>query len=74
MTKNIPQALRDFDSLPDSAGVRLEVVSRLVGVVPNTVWRWSKTGKLPAPIKMGGICIWNVGALRRNMQAAMEVA
>ena len=40
-TKNeraIPDALRHFDSLPDSASVRLPVVAALVGCSTATVW------------------------------------
>lgn len=62
----IPVALQHFDRLPDSAGVRLEVVAGLEGVSDPTVWRWSRTGKLPAPDKHGGVATWNVGKLRRS--------
>ena len=64
------QALRDFDFLPDSANVRLPVVAALHGVSTVTVWRWSNSGKLPAPTRTGGVTAWNVGALRRVMAAA----
>lgn len=63
------KALQDFDRLPDSANVRLPVVAALHGVSTVTVWRWSAAGRLPAPIKMGGVTAWNVGALRRAMAA-----
>lgn len=61
----INSALSSFDSLPDSAHVRAPTVAALFGVSVVTVWRWSKTGKLPAPIKRGATTSWNVGALRR---------
>ena len=63
------QALRDFDSLPDSAHVRLPVVAALYGVSTVTVWRWSKgaNSRLPAPTRNGGVTAWNVGRLRRAM-------
>ena len=61
----ISVALQHFDQLPDSAGVRLDVVAGLEGVSNPTVWRWSRHGKLPAPDKHCGVATWNVGKLRR---------
>lgn len=63
-------AFREFDKLPDSAGVRVPVVAALFSITPVTVWRWTKSGKLPAPTKRGGTTTWNVGALRRLMSMA----
>jgi predicted DNA-binding transcriptional regulator AlpA len=61
----VPSALRHFDSLPDSANVRLPVVCGLAGVSPATAWRMASDGRLPAPRKMGPkITCWNVGELR----------
>ncbi len=68
------KALQDFDHLPDSANVRLPVVAALHGVSTVTVWRWSAAGRLPAPIKTGGVTAWNVGALRRAMSAGAATA
>ena len=62
----INPALSDFDSLPDSANVRVKTVSRLYDVSVVTVWRWAKNGTLPAPTKRGGVTTWGVGALRRH--------
>lgn len=56
--------LENFDSLPASANVRLPVVAALFGVSEVTVWRWSKAGRLPKPVRIGGVTAWNVGALR----------
>lgn len=69
MNQNHAAALRGFDALPDSAGVRLPVVAALFGVGPATVWRWSKKQIIPAPIKRGGVALWTVGDLRRSMKA-----
>jgi predicted DNA-binding transcriptional regulator AlpA len=65
-----PPAFLAFDHLPDSAQVRLPVVAALNGVSAVTVWRWSKTGSLPRPIRRGGVTTWNVGELRRTMTSA----
>lgn len=73
--KAIPVALAQFDDLPDSANVRLPVVAALNSVSEPTVWRWVKTGRLPAPKKLGpNVTAWNVGELRRSMAALAEAA
>jgi predicted DNA-binding transcriptional regulator AlpA len=62
--------LKNFPHLPDDAVVRLPIVRALYGVSAPTVWRWSKDGRLPAPIKRGGVTGWQVGALRAAMARA----
>jgi predicted DNA-binding transcriptional regulator AlpA len=65
--------LTQFGSLPDAAYVRLPVVAALHDVGPATIWRWSKSGRLCAPRKIGpNVTAWNVGELRRSMGAAVE--
>lgn len=64
--RDIPDALRNFDSLPDSANVRLPVVAALFACSSVTVWRRVKAGTLPAPRKLGErVTAWNVGELRK---------
>ena len=59
------KALETFDTLPESANVRLPVVAALCGVSRVTVWRWSKSGRLPTPRRLSeGVTGWNVGELR----------
>ncbi len=61
-------ALAGFDQLPESANVRLPVVAALCGVSPVTVWRWSKSGRLPTPRRLSeGVTGWNVGDLRQAL-------
>jgi predicted DNA-binding transcriptional regulator AlpA len=73
--REIPDALRNFDSLPDSAYVRMPVMTGRYGVVPMTIYRWSKTGRLPKPIKLGPkTTAWNVGQVRAADRAAAEHA
>jgi predicted DNA-binding transcriptional regulator AlpA len=58
-------ALRDFETLPSGAYVRVAVVAALFGVSPVTPWRWAERGILPAPEKIGpGTTGWQVGPLR----------
>lgn len=62
---DIPAALAHYDQLPDSAHVRLPVVAALHGIGPATVWRWVRSGRLPAPKKIGpNVTAWRVGDLR----------
>ena len=64
----IPDALKNFDSLPDSANVRLPIVAALVGCSSATVWRMVKRGTLPAPRKLSErVTAWNVGELRKAL-------
>ena len=66
----IPDALKNFDSSPDSAHVRLPVVQALYGCSSATVWRMVKRGTLPAPRKLSErISAWNVGDLRKALAA-----
>lgn len=61
--------LSSFDSLPDSANVRLPIVEALYGCSGATVWRMVKRGTLPAPRKLSErVTAWNVGALRESLK------
>ena len=64
----VPDALRNFDSLPESANVRQPVVQALVGCSAATVWRMVKRGTLPKPRKLSErLTAWNVGELRKAL-------
>ncbi|MEP6605180.1 MAG: AlpA family phage regulatory protein [Nitrosospira sp.] len=68
--KSIPQALVNFDLLPDSANVRLPVVMGLYGISAASVWRGVKAGRIPKPRKLSTrTTTWNVGQLRRGLIA-----
>ena len=58
------KTLEDFDKLPDSAKVPVQVVAAREGVSVVTVWRRAAAGILPAPVKSGGTTRWIVGQLR----------
>lgn len=67
---SVPESLKHFDSLPDSAHVQLRTVAAVVGVSESTVWRMVNRGTLPAPKKVSDRASrWNVGALRRAIAA-----
>lgn len=66
----IPNALKNFDSLPDSAMVRKPVVAALFGCSIATVYRMVKRGTLPAPRKISErVATWSVGDLRKALAA-----
>ena len=66
----IPEALKNFDLLPDSANVRQPVVQGLFGCSSATVWRNVKKGIIPAPKKLSErVTAWNVGDLRKALAA-----
>lgn len=63
---SISDALRNFDSLPDSAYVRCPVVEALFACSSATVWRRVKDGRLPKPRKLSDrVTGFNVGLLRK---------
>lgn len=65
----IPDALRNFDLMPNSAWVRLPVVCGLYGCSPATVWRRVKAGLIPTPENLGPRhTAWNVGKLRQSLE------
>lgn len=66
----IDTALSGFDALPAAAFVRLPTVAALFATSPSNVWRWTKTGLIPSPRKLGPqSTVWNVGELRLALAA-----
>lgn len=61
----IPEALKNFDQLPDSAYVRLPTVCALYACSPASVWRGVKNFRIPKPRKLSPrTTCWNVGELK----------
>ena len=70
LTQNIPPALINFDSMPDSAFIRLPVVKALYGVSSATIWRGVKNQTIPSPVKITErTTAWNVGLVRAALAA-----
>jgi predicted DNA-binding transcriptional regulator AlpA len=66
----IPEALAQFDNLPDSANIRLPVMKGLYGVSAATIWRGVKNQSIPSPVKLSERCTcWNVGLVRAALAA-----
>jgi predicted DNA-binding transcriptional regulator AlpA len=60
----LPRALQQFNQLPDAAHVDVRTVAGLFGISAPTVWRHARSGKLPAPRKIGASTRWSVAELR----------
>ncbi len=70
LTQNIPPALVNFDSMPDSAYIRLPVIKALYGVSSATIWRCVKNKTIPSPVKLTErTTAWNVGQVRAALAA-----
>lgn len=66
--RQVPESLKQFDSLPDGAHVQVRTVAAVVGVSEATVWRMVRRGTLPAPKKVSERATrWNVGDLRQAL-------
>jgi predicted DNA-binding transcriptional regulator AlpA len=67
-TSAIPDALKNFDLLPDLANVRQPVVKVLYACSDASVWRGVHAGRIPKPRKLSpGTTAWNVGELRVSL-------
>ena len=70
LTQAIPEALANFDQLPNSAYIRLNVLKRLYGISAASCWRGVKNGSIPKPSKLSERCTaWNVGLIRAALAA-----
>ena len=71
---SIDDALKNFDSLPDSAHVRLPVVAALYACSRASVWRGVTAKRIPKPEKLSDrITAWNVGSLRKALANIAKV-
>lgn len=70
-TSIIPDALKNFDLLPNSAHVRFPIVQALYACSPASVWRGIKTGRIPKGKKLSPrTTCWLVGDLREALAKA----
>jgi hypothetical protein len=66
----VPYSLANFDALPDSAYVRVSTLAGLLDVSEATVWRKVRLKALPAPSKLVGGSMWQVGVVRALMRSS----
>jgi predicted DNA-binding transcriptional regulator AlpA len=70
----IPTELANFDSMPDSAYIRLPVMKGLYGVSAASIWRGVKNQTIPKPSKITErTTAWNVGKVRAALAAKAGV-
>lgn len=62
--QSIPDSVRNFDDLPDSAQVDSRTVKALHCISDTTLWRRIADGSIPPPHKVGPSNRWRVGDLR----------
>ena len=62
----------EFDKFPDSAQVRLPVVTALLGVSPATVWRMVRAKKLRSYKLTERTTTFNVGEIRKVLSTNVE--
>lgn len=74
MAQTAAPDLKSFNDAPDTAKVRVGTVAALYGVSIPTVWRRARAsvGLIPAPHKIGGTTVWNVGDLREALSGAAQ--
>lgn len=68
----IPQDLSNFDALPNSAHVGVEVIAGILGCKPSAIWARLRAGTIPKPVKFGAHTRWNVGEIRAYVDAAIS--
>jgi predicted DNA-binding transcriptional regulator AlpA len=69
----ISEALRNFDSLPDSAHVRQPVVRALFACSSSTLYRNISRGCIPAPLRFSPrVSAWNVGQLKKALALSKQ--
>lgn len=69
-SKTIPPNPATFHTLPDEALIDVKCVAALFDCSENTVWRRSKAGMLPAPIRVSTQQTrWRVGGIRKALAA-----
>lgn len=73
MTNKSPDFLHNFDSMADSAGLRVGQVAAICGASVPSIWRWTKSGRLAAPTRIGQrVTIWRVGDVRKFLQGVAQ--
>jgi len=70
LNRSIPDALANFDQLPDSAYIRLPVMIGLFGISAASIWRGVKNQSIPNPVKLTErTTAWNVRLVREALAA-----
>lgn len=68
---NLPNAVKHFDQLPDSARINSRTLKTLLGISDTTFWRRRKADIIPAPDMHG---TWSAATAREILNGSQEVA
>jgi predicted DNA-binding transcriptional regulator AlpA len=60
-----PETTAMKSSLPGTGFVRLPAVLQHIPVSRSTWWEGVRTGRFPAPVKIGGVTAWRVERIRQ---------
>lgn len=56
------------NTLPESGYVSANTLAAALETTPSTIWRWSKSGRLPRPVKLGeGTTRWNLAEVHKTL-------
>ena len=67
--------IQSLDHMPACGFFAARTVASWLGVSQVTVWRWVKTGRLPAPKKLGANTTrFNVGEVRSALAVLTQLA
>lgn len=57
-----------FYTLPESGYVSANTLAKALETSPSTIWRWSKSNRLPKPVKLGeGTTRWNAAEVHKAL-------
>jgi len=54
--------------------VRAEEAARMLDMGRSTFWQAVKDGRVPGPVKIGGLTRWRVSDLRQHIQAMIPTS
>lgn len=56
--------------LPETGYVSANTLATWLETSPSTIWRWSKSGRLPRPVKLGEATTrWDMGEVHKALAA-----
>ena len=62
-------------TLPSEGFIRVNPLSKILGIAVVTCWRWSAQGKLPKPVKLSErVTAWRAEDIRAWMDAQGKAA
>jgi predicted DNA-binding transcriptional regulator AlpA len=67
--QNQKKKLIRFSEMPDAGFVRVRTIAQHIDVNPSTLWRWSRSGDFPKPVKLDArTTAWRVSDIREHLE------